>query len=201
MTQGQVFDPWSASEGEALAAQRAYRDTGGPSPAGPIFQWSAAKNVLSRREKIAAGDGYAVMYCVHLCVWHGLVAPDWLARAFLRRFRLVSRAEVGSWDEAFGRPWKKGVHLNRIRRRQEVGPAIVNAVVDAVAADPSRAVDQKFWEEIGKIAGVGKTLAEELYRSAIRPNSNLGIAKLRASSGLRVSTAKSRKLAGMNKRR
>ena len=42
--------------------------------------------------------------------------------------RRVADMELGSWDEAFGRPWPKGRHLSQLRRRKRLKAMIHNEV-------------------------------------------------------------------------
>ena len=164
-----TFDPWAATFDEAQAAQVVTQVEA--SYLQPLFQWAAAQRVTSARAACEGGDGFSVMECIHLCAWHGLVMPDWLAGDFMRRYRLVNHAKVGSWDKAFGLPYPKGTQLSRIRFRRRARLAIHTDVLRAIQFDPNRPIDEGLFGEIGAKHGAGKTQAEELYRQAL----NLGL--------------------------
>ena len=125
------FDPWSATEGQALAVSgipgnlRRVDVIVRSSELGdraPINQWNAAQDLLSDRSSIEAGEGAAAMYAAAKCIRHGLIAPEWLSTAFLARFDLVARREKKSWSdpEVFGRPFpsRARVSTDRVRSRQ-----------------------------------------------------------------------------------
>ena len=164
MESSRPFDPWSAAGEEAAAAQSAFA---GPSHAGPIHQWSAARRI-TERERSCRSDGYEVLWCVHLCAAHDLTMPDWLAKAFLLRFRLVNDCQVASWDEAFGPPFPAGAHVKRLRNRRRMRFAAAVEAHSIIDADPTSAIDKEFFAKVGKTIGAGASLAEDLYREAVK---------------------------------
>ena len=60
-------------------------------------------------------DGWWILLAVRVCASNDLKMPDWLSRAYCRRFDQVLNARMKSWDDAFDRPYEKGVHLSRKR--------------------------------------------------------------------------------------
>lgn len=111
-----MFDPWTATFEEAKAAQDAVGRLDGP--AMPLSQWCAVQEINTLRPTVEGGGGFDTMDAVSRCIRHDLVAPAWLARAFLRRYDSVLNCRVGSWDEAFGRPYPKRARMDiwRLRR-------------------------------------------------------------------------------------
>ena len=105
------FDPFTASQEEAEAQPDAWEI------GGPVLRWGAAQSILERRAQLEGSpiDGIAQ------CVRADLVAPDWLARAFLRQYDLVLNRHVASWDEAFGPAKPPAVHLSTLRLRRRYG--------------------------------------------------------------------------------
>lgn len=193
------FDPWTATFEEAEAAQRDY--PGPTDPDAPIFQWAGAQRIsLQLRPRVEAGDGNAAMDAVSQCLRRGLVAPDWLARKFLRCYDQVLNCRVGSWDEAFGPPFPKGKQLARMRFNRHARFAVSNAVLDAIQRDPHRPIDAGLFEEVGRQVGAGKTLAEELYREAVAMGA-VDAAEVKKRLLSPGNPAKSRKLAGISRRR
>lgn len=102
-----MFDPWHATFEEAKAAQEAQdaRNGGIGGPDSPLFQFINALQINEQRQKVENGDGFAVLYCIRMCVTSGLVAPEWLAYAFNRRYDAVNWGRAISWDDplAFGK--------------------------------------------------------------------------------------------------
>lgn len=197
-----TFNPWKATLDEARSAQ-AVIDEGDMGPEGPVFQFAAAQRVNARRTAVDGGNGFAVLACIRDCVTHGLVAPEWLAYAFTRRYDAVLDCHVDSWDDpsSFGKPYPKGKQLLRTRE-DRIGRVLVwNAVVAAIQRDPTTPIDRGLFELVGKQLSqvvqdgkrlaLGATRSERLYYEAIH--------KLGFPSA--VSIAKSQKLAGIRSKR
>lgn len=163
------FDPWAADFDAAIAADKLC-DLEIADPCRPIFQAAAAKQVEASRHAIDAGDGFAVLACIRLCVTHGLVAPEWLAYAFNRRYDTVLNCRADSWDSplAFGRPYKKGTHLAALRKARTKRFAVWNAIDDIRKREPETPIDKGLFERVGGPLGVGATLAEDFYYQAKR---------------------------------
>lgn len=87
-----------------------------------LFQWGAAQSIIEQRARYEASpiDGIAA------CVEGGLVAPAWLASAFLRQYRKVTGFEVSTWDQAFGRAKPKGAHLHVLKLKRLVWAAALS---------------------------------------------------------------------------
>lgn len=192
-----AFDPWTATREEARAAQVGCNDLG----AGPLMQWIFARKLMAKRELIEV-DGGAVMDAVADCATVGLAMPDWLARAFLKRYDAVARARAISWDDsaAFGLPWPKGIHLAAVRRRQRNAIAIANLVTQFVLENPTEPLDAH-WEEWGRLVGEGRTRAQEAYSAAVRAGIATDHKILRATLQSPDAPAISRKLAGRRRHR
>lgn len=193
-----IFDPWSATLEEAMAAYRT--DTTSPPHARPHMQWAAAQGITAARHDIESGSGVAVIDAVAKCVQCDLVAPDWLARAFLRRWRMVKDARVDSWDhdDAFGAPFPKGSQLAAIRRRRSNRIAIHNIVSSFVRMNPDEPLDPH-WDDFGRQIGEGRTRAQELHAEACRMFGLSTAADLRESQGWPRVPTKFKKLAGRRK--
>ncbi|MHB1188753.1 hypothetical protein [Thiobacillus sp.] len=183
-----MFDPWTAGLEEAQEEEKRVSAERAAGPCSPVMQWGSASQINEWKQAVEAGDGYAVMACVSLCVTHGLIAPDWLAYAFNQKYYAVAACRAESWDDpkSFGRPFPKGKHLSRMRQDKFGRFAVWNAVCDTIKRDPDRAIDRGLFEEVGKSLGFGATRAERLYYEAV--NNGLG------------NIAKSIKLAGIQKK-
>lgn len=114
------FDPFTATLEAALAQPDAHDEHGA------VLRWGAAQGILRDRTDLEKYpiDGIA------RCVRAGLLAPEWLAAAFLRQYGKVLRCEVPTWDDAFGPAKPAGVHLSTLRLRRKYGHQIY-ALFDA----------------------------------------------------------------------
>lgn len=194
-----MFDPWTATFEEATSAQRDWEAAGGgtTSPLGPIFQANSAKQVLTMRSEIDSGNGRAVLQAIGIVVLHGLIAPDWLASAYLQRLRAVTHADVGSWDDqkAFGRPYPKGTNLAATKKASVGRLAVWVDVKNHMAKFPDTPIDKGLFELIGKPLGFGVTLTEEYYYAAKRTYGRL------FGPVIRANPAKLKKTAGLRRRK
>lgn len=183
------FDPFSATLDDALAQPNAH------GPAGAVWQWGGAQELLERRDHYAATplDGMA------LCARHGIAPPEWLARSFLAAYDRVLNCRAKSWDDVFGQPFPKGTQLAALRRRRGSRIKVAAAVTRLVQSAPTRPVDLAFWEQVGREASEGKTNAEELYAEAIQMGVAPPYQALRRRAGA-APPAKFRKVAGIRKR-
>ncbi len=154
----------------AQEAQKAFRAEGKLGPTGPLFRYVAGKNLEALHKRFQKSkSGFDVLEGVRICANHELAMPRWLAEAFIERYDAVLTARAGSWDDhqAFGEPYKKGVHLSAIRKAR-LGRIIVHtAVCDELSRNPSVAIDKALFEKIGKEHGYGATLAADYYYDAI----------------------------------
>ena len=186
------FDPFTATLEEAQAQPDAHATRGA------VWRWIGANRLTHER---VAFEGNP-LWGMAVCAVHDLVAPDWLASAFLRCYRKVASCEVKTWDEAFGPAFPKGRNLAAARRARFNRPKVALAFSDILQRDPTRAVDAGLWEEIGVRVGEGKTRAEELYREALAMGMASSAKSIRSRGGVLVSSpAKFEKRAGLPKRR
>lgn len=166
-----MFDPWTANTSEMEDAQTAWLASGKKnSPFDPASQFWAVANIAARKSMVVyVGEpnemSRETLWCVRVCLSHGIIAPDWLADAFAKRFDAVFNADVGSWSDplAFGTPYPKGMHLAALRKALKNGPKVVAAVNTILKSDPQTTIDKGLFERVGSPFGLGATLAEELY--------------------------------------
>ena len=180
---GDPFDPFTATLEEAQALQHhllAGRD--GLLIRGPVLRACGAHELIELRAFYEANplDGMAQ------CAVYDLIAPDWLARAFLKGFDAVVNCRVKSWDEAFGSPTPKGRQLDAMRRDRMNRPRVWLLVNDYARRFPSEPME-RLWEsfDVKRSAGseealridsdiadearqiaCGSTKAQELYAQA-----------------------------------
>lgn len=148
---------------ECFQANASYED-----PSGPLYQWNALHNLDGLEQAFIRGNKFAMMQALRVCANHSLPMPDWLARAYIRAFDRVLKLQIGSWDDAFGRPIKKGTHLKRARKRNEAQWEVINRIREIQLAKPMTPIDEGLFERVGAEIGIGKTLCNKLYYSAKR---------------------------------
>ncbi|MDR6857226.1 hypothetical protein [Variovorax guangxiensis] len=159
------FDVWNSTEAEVIALIRAGRiDAPGPL----LAQWTAASLITRNRARIEA-SGPALMDAISRVAKEGLVMPAWMAEAYLVRYSKIEKLEVGSFDEAFGPlPFKPGQRLKNLNQRRRLIPLVSRALIDALNAEPTRAIDADLFEEVGKKFGYGHTTTEQIYREGVQ---------------------------------
>jgi hypothetical protein len=145
-----------------------------PLPLPLPFQWAPKKRrtrrelqAQSRRNALVlagifhahhkAGDAWALMRTVHFCVAAGVVVPKWAADAFNAAFREVATKQAGSWDNVFGRPWPKGMHLGRARERDRLRWRVWSCVRSR------RGRDAAAFDEVGEMFNMSGGSCRALY--------------------------------------
>lgn len=161
-----MFDPWKATVEEAREAQNGSVE----GPDSPLFQFIGAQQINEKREQVEKGCGFTVLYCIRICVTNGLVAPEWLAYAFNRRYDAVKEGLAISWDDSksFGKPYKKNTNKTALRKRRLLTFQAWNKASEIIEAEPDTPIDSSFFERVGKSIRppVGKTSAEKAYYRA-----------------------------------
>ena len=151
---------------EARDAQADYQANGGllHDPTGPLYQWSALHGIEKERARFDAGDNMALLAAIRKCANHGLVMPEWVSLAFIRNYDAVLSLRMRSWDDAFGRPYRKGMDLKAARFRREKRFHVWMEVNRRHLA--GEAIDDQLFEAVGEALGMKKTLASQLYYEA-----------------------------------
>ena len=179
-------------------------------PSAPLFQYVAVRECASLRSSIETGSGRAVLEAVSICALRGLVMPDWLASAFLKRYRAVTQARAASWDDplSFGRPYPKGANIQARRKAFRLGFKVFNEVTLIRQKEPATPIDKGLFERVGGPLGLGATLAEEYYYAARKQIETPTASTLVRDALLSpysidraANTAKNRKFAGIRRTR
>ncbi len=132
----------------------------------PIFILAARERIAEERKNFDGGEKMALLAAIRDCACYDLPMPEWVSRAFIRAYDQVLSCRSDSWDEVFGRPYKKGAHLSRMRQARINRGAVWLEVKRAVQRGES--INTDLFERIGARIGIGKTRAEELYAQAKR---------------------------------
>ena len=176
-------------------------------PAGLLFQYFAVRKIMSLRPGVEAGSGFDVLEAVAECARCGLVMPDWLARAFLSRYRAVSHDRAKSWDDplSFGPPFPKGTNIEA-RRKARVKGVLLHSEVRKLMNHPHLKTFGDAIYEAGLKLGVGKTLAEEYFytnekrlKHMMKDSAADALLAFIPGSGETTSPAKTKKTAGRQK--
>lgn len=158
---------WTAEE--ALEADKL---AGSPfsksDPTGPFGQWCGLNMLEEQRQLFENGDRFALMLAIRVCANHDLPLPEWVSRAYIRAFDRVLNYHSKSWDEVFGNPVPKGVHLSALRKRRKLMFGVFNRVHGLLSASPDMPIDEALFEKVGKEFNIGHSLASEYYYAAKR---------------------------------
>lgn len=162
------FDPaWSMEDALAAsdAALKANPDRHFGDPTLPFQQWYAHHRLEENREHFErTRDGYCILQSLAICCSYSVVPPGWLARAFSDAYGKVALAKVKSWDDAFGKPFPKGIQVKRLHLKKMHATNVYFRVQELhLAGEP---IDVELFEKVGKEYGLGKTLASEYYYEA-----------------------------------
>ncbi len=133
------------------------------------------------REFFVKGNKWALMQAIYACASSGRALPKWAAEAYMQAFEEVRTAKVKSWDDVFGKTWQK--HHKAVNRRVTTMWPLFNEVRGMKAHKPSLAIDEDLFEEVGKLFGIGKTLASEYYYEAKALNDQVMTGKLPRTRG------------------
>lgn len=115
----------------------------------------------------APGGGAAVMQALYICALHCVPLPDWLRSHFVRRAGLVQRAELGSWDDAFGRPWPRGAKKLMQARQGLAMRSRIYARVWELVIDKHRPLNAALFDQLGPEFERSGSTIERLYYQEI----------------------------------
>lgn len=165
----QVQKDWTIEQVmEAHAKARAADPSKRDDPSMPLYQWVALDKLDHLEREFRAGDRFALLHAIRVCMNHDLVSPPWVVREYIAAFDSVLNYRKGSWDDAFGRPNPKGSHLAKAQKRHVLLFEVYNRIREIRLMEPGTPIDDGLFERVGAELGIGKTLANELYYKAKR---------------------------------
>jgi len=162
---------YSWTHDDAWQAQEEWEKRYGPNIAGrgPFFRWIGATELKTIYEKYRTGNCSAIMEALSICSLNSLPIPQWCEKAFLVSYRKVKFYKAKSWDDVFGRPHPKGMHVEAKRQELEKSYLIYRRIEQIKKEEPHTAIDGALFERVGKEFGVGgKTLTEGYYYRELR---------------------------------
>lgn len=155
---------------------------------GPLFRWIDAQHLKELYNEYKAGNSAAIIEALYSCSMNSLPIPRWCEMAYITAYRKVRQYKAKSWDDVFGMPHPKGVHLDRKRLEWEKSLGVYlriknindlnlfgNKEQEMEKGNPVRdhngrikwynpsAIGENLFERVGKEFNIGKTLAEEYY--------------------------------------
>jgi hypothetical protein len=150
---------------DAKAAHDAAIADGADGPTLPLFQWNALQEIDQLKVAYENGDKMALFAAMRKCANHDLIMPPWVSRGFISGYDSVLTCRVGSWDDAFGRPYPKGKHLVNMQQDRLKRYAIYFRIKEIIEAE-RHAIDDGLFERAGSEFGVSKSSANRLYYEA-----------------------------------
>lgn len=159
------YDPsWTATEASE-ASEREQSETGKSfaDPTLPIFRWNAHHELEALRRQHEGGHKTALFAAIRECANHDMPLPLWASKAFIHGYDRVVDGHANSWDDAFGRPHPKGVHLAAYRKRRKLRFLVWKKIRDILNREPETPIDEALFEKVGDEVGAGKTLVSDLY--------------------------------------
>ncbi|MHC2373375.1 hypothetical protein ACVIQT_008023 [Bradyrhizobium diazoefficiens] len=114
------------------------------------------------------GQRISLFHAINHCARHGLALPGWAAKAFIDGYRKIRDFKAASLDDAFGKPFPKGLHVGRaaFRKKHQLD---VYVAIRHLHTKQGRPIDDALFEEVGKRFGIGRTVCKELYADVKRP--------------------------------
>ena len=94
------------------------------------------------REDFEAGDKNALLWVVMTCAQSNWKMPEWAREALYDIYWRGASAEIESWDEVFGKPWRRGQRRTaqtwakqpdiwlRVRKLHKAGASINNELFE-----------------------------------------------------------------------
>lgn len=150
---------------EAVAAQKEYDKENRQANVGrgPLSYWSDIRILNSLYEEYLSGDKDAIMRALTTCIFSGLPLPAWLSSALIDSINKVRCYTAKSWDDVLGRPHSKGTNLVAKRKKLLKSFQVYQKITEIKEVTPKVPIDAGLFETVGRIFGLGKTLAEEYY--------------------------------------
>lgn len=139
-----------------------YLQDGGSSRLAPLSILEAKWRLCEEREAYESGERIALLGAINICAVHDLPLPEWAARAYLEGYRLALSGKVGSWDDAFGKPFPGEKWTLRAHRRKTSWP-VIHRIEEL--SNNGEGIGTDLFHKVGKEFGVCKTNVDTLWSS------------------------------------
>lgn len=133
---------------------------------GLLSAWESIRTIAICHQQFLGGDKGALLYAQHLCLLDSLPPPLWIIKAQLHAYRQVNHFKVKSWDDVYGKPFKKNVQLAALRKRRILAIELYLNIITLKKRDPKIVINDALFAAEGKKLNLGKTLAAEYYSYA-----------------------------------
>ncbi|MBP7766835.1 MAG: hypothetical protein KA113_16735 [Syntrophaceae bacterium] len=148
----QAHEEWQAKYGQDVVGR------------GPFFRWCGAQELKDIFQSYRAGNMNSILEAFHICSLNSLPIPRWCEMALMAAYRKVKFYRAKSWDDVFGHPHPKNIHLATKQQEREKPPLVYRMIEQIKRSEPSTPTDGALFERVGRILGIGgKTLTEEYY--------------------------------------
>lgn len=114
------------------------------------------------KERYEGGEKGALMYALYNCLSNGWEPPEWVRWGFIGAFDDVVMARVGSWDDVFGSPHRKGEHFELKRIRRQLAPKVYIRALE-LQIEEGHTVDEGLFERVAAELNTSAATARRLY--------------------------------------
>ena len=159
-----TFYSWS-SEDANKAQEEWLKSEHRQNERGPLFQWIAAKRLLYLADNFEKNaDNNLILEAVSICAGNDLTIPVWCAVEYRRKYFDVIWGHARKWDEAFGRPHKKGARISDISEKKRKMDAVWSRIKEIKSKHPEVPMDRNgMFEMVGRELGISSSLTEKFY--------------------------------------
>jgi hypothetical protein len=117
----------------------------------------------NHRRAFEAGEKRAALDAIFWAFFYQGTPPDWAAEFYKQNYMKIMDFQAKSLDEAFGKPFPKGTNLKAKRKYQQLRIAVLETVLRIKGREPDLPFGDMLFEEVGKVHGISKTVASEIY--------------------------------------
>jgi hypothetical protein len=122
----------------------------------------AARIFKELEERLAAGDGYALLTAVDLCVRTGRPVPPPFAQAFCDRLDEWFRYRMRSLDQAFTVQRPQRQHFDKLKERSRLRPIVVVRILQLHQRHNLK-IDAALFGRVAKELKISLSTASRLY--------------------------------------
>lgn len=127
----------------------------------------SARVIELRHEQFAAGEDWALLDAIDLCIRSGQPVPVWAANAFGKRYLDWRCFRATTLDAAF-KVEREGQRLVRRAQREQLKPRVVLEVI-RLRRDKNLPLDVRLFERVGGKLGISAGRARAIYYDKENP--------------------------------
>jgi hypothetical protein len=122
--------------------------------------------VQERQKQFEAGEDWALLDALDLCMRTGTPIPLWIANAFGERYLDWLAFRAKSLDSAFRVKREKGTRVSHRANRERLKPHVVRRVQQLHAEGKGMPIDTALFERVGEDLNISEGLARSIYYDA-----------------------------------